>query len=68
MKYTFQTRFLIAQTFRNLQQNQRYRWTYSKKILKIKARIMKRTHRNKREGEYIQREEDQKLRTNLNQK
>ena len=55
MKYTFQTRFLIAQTFRNLQQNQRYRWTYSKKILKIKARNMK-TVRNKREGEYIQRE------------
>ena len=56
MKYTFQTRFLIAQTFRNLQQNQRYRWTYSKKILKIKAGNMKRTLRNKREGEYIQRE------------
>ena len=47
MKYTSQTRFLIAQTSRNPQQNQENRWTYSKKILKIKDRNMKRYLRNK---------------------
>ena len=47
MKYTSQTRFLIAQTYRNPQQNQENRWTYSKKILKIKDRNMKRYLRNK---------------------
>ena len=47
MKYTSQTRSLIAQTSRNPQQNQENRWTYSKKILKIKDRNMKRYLRNK---------------------
>ena len=36
MKYTSQTRILIAQTSRNPQQNQKKRWTYSKKIFENK--------------------------------
>ena len=48
MKYTSQTRSLIAQTSRNPQQNQKKRWTYSKKILKIKDRNIKRYLRNKK--------------------